>query len=195
MYPTDRHRDAAIAMEPRAAGLLNEACAILHWVPQPENVVDGNMNYGIAIQELLIAMFGSSEQEDVRDFNKVAFWQIEAVLADQHLDPCLAYHRDKCFRHAIYLEVCVPLVYELIIEKWHMFMPPMVGFCMLGELLMKSVYSFPFPPLYYEAPVTCEGGCGQKVFLQRRTHRRFVYHMTGCYSPPDDEYTSPDDSE
>ncbi|KAG8184369.1 hypothetical protein JTE90_006772 [Oedothorax gibbosus] len=191
MYPRDRYRDAAIALQPHATHLLKEASALLHYIQPPENVVDGRLNYGYAIQGLLRTMFG---QEDGSDYTKVAFWQVNAVLRDYLLDPCLANHPDKCFRHGIYLEVCVPLVYDLIIEKWDRFSSPMANFCMLGDLLMKTVYSFPFPPIYCEAPVTCDGGCGQKVFLSRRTHNRYIYHM-GCYSHPDDEYSASDDSE
>ncbi|KAG8194943.1 hypothetical protein JTE90_021404 [Oedothorax gibbosus] len=131
-----RLRDAAIALQPSAKDLLNEASALLHWIKPPKHVVDGRLNYGYAIQELLRTMFGSSDQEDGSDYNKVAFWQVNAVLRDCRLDPCLAYHPDKCFRHGIYLEVCVPLVYTLIVEKWDRFRSPMVHFCTLGDLLM-----------------------------------------------------------
>ncbi|KAG8173157.1 hypothetical protein JTE90_017592 [Oedothorax gibbosus] len=86
-------------------------------------------------------MFG---QEDGSDYTKVAFWQVNTVLRDYLLDPCLANHPDKCFRHGIYLEVCVPLVYDLIIEKWDRFSSPMANFCMLGDLLMKTDTVFLF---------------------------------------------------
>ncbi|KAG8175917.1 hypothetical protein JTE90_015021 [Oedothorax gibbosus] len=185
----DRFRDQAAIREPRASSLLNEASALLHWIQPPEDGVVALLNYGEDIHSLLKTMLGSGG----REYPIVAYWQTYERLGEGRLDPLLAHHPDKSFRHAIYLEVCLPRVYWLLLKKWDRLRAPMVSFLRLGQLLMNSVHSFPFPPCYYKSPVVCDSsGCGRRVFLRRRTHVRYVYHKT-CYSHPDDEEIFSDD--
>ncbi|KAG8176092.1 hypothetical protein JTE90_025550 [Oedothorax gibbosus] len=114
MYPTDRHRNCSAIREPRASSLLNEASAILHWIQPPEDGVVALQNYGEEIHSLLKTMFGSGG----REYTIVAYWQMYERLGERRLDPLLAHHPDKNFRHAIYLEVCLPRVYWLLSRKW-----------------------------------------------------------------------------
>ncbi|KAG8179057.1 hypothetical protein JTE90_010087 [Oedothorax gibbosus] len=129
MIPADRFRDQAAIREPRASSLLNEASALLHWIQPPEDGVVALQNYGEDIHSLLKTMFGSRG----REYSIVAYWQMYERLEVRHLDPLVAHHPDKSFRHAIYLEVCLPRVYGLLLKKWDQLRVPMVSFLRLGN--------------------------------------------------------------